>query len=194
MPAAPDAPRLRTSPTALSGVLLVHPTIHRDGRGHFTETHKQSVYAALGISGPFVQDNLSVSARHTLRGLHYQYPHDQGKLISVARGVILDVAVDIRRGSPTFGQHVALELSAESATQLWIPAGFAHGFCALEDDTIVTYKCTAEYVPASDRSIRWDDAALGIPWPTSSPLLSAKDARAPRLAALIPDQLPRYAD
>lgn len=192
MPVTQDAPLLRTSPTTLSGVLVLHPRIHRDGRGHFTETHKQSVYAALGIRGPFVQDNLSVSARHTLRGLHYQYPHEQGKLISVARGSILDVAVDIRRGSPTFGQHVAVELSAETATQLWIPEGFAHGFCALEDDTIVTYKCTAEYVPASDRCIRWDDPALGISWPTGAPLLSSKDAAAPPLSALTADQLPEY--
>lgn len=193
MPAAPDAPHLRTSPTALSGVLLVHPTIHRDGRGHFLETHKQSVYAALGIVGPFVQDNVSVSARHTLRGLHFQYPHEQGKLVSVVRGSILDVAVDIRRGSPSFGQHVAVELSADNATQLWIPEGFAHGFCALEDETIVSYKCTAEYVPASDRSIRWDDPALGIPWPTRAPLLSAKDATAPLLSALTAGHLPEYA-
>lgn len=192
MPAAPDAPQLRTSPTALPGVLIVHPTIHQDGRGHFTELYKQSAYAALGIRGPFVQDNLSRSARDTLRGLHYQYPHEQGKLISVARGAILDVAVDIRRGSPTFGRHVAVELSADGATQLWIPEGFAHGFCALQDDTIVTYKCTAEYVPSDDRCVRWDDPALGISWPTGAPRLSAKDAAAPVLSALTADQLPAY--
>lgn len=191
MTSVPPAGVLVT-PTALSGVLRVHPAIHRDVRGHFLETHKQSVYAALGIAGPFVQDNVSVSARHTLRGLHFQHPHAQGKLISVLQGVILDVAVDIRRGSPSFGQHVALELSAKDGEQLWVPPGFAHGFCALADDTIVCYKCTAEYVPASDRSIRWDDPALAIGWPTATPLLSSKDATAPRLAELSEAQLPPY--
>jgi dTDP-4-dehydrorhamnose 3,5-epimerase len=175
---------MKSSSTTLPGVLLLHPTIHRDPRGHFLETHKQSAYEALGIPGPFVQDNVSVSAKDTLRGLHFQQPHAQGKLVSVLQGAIYDVAVDIRKGSPTFGQHVAATLTATAGIQLWIPAGFAHGFCALEDDSIVSYKCTAEYAPTTEHTIRWDDPALNIEWPTRTPLLSAKDATAPALADL----------
>jgi dTDP-4-dehydrorhamnose 3,5-epimerase len=179
--------------TTLPGVVLVQPQVFTDARGRFAELHKASAYAAAGIGERFVQDNVSVSAKHTLRGLHFQHPNDQGKLVTCLRGAIVDVAVDIRRGSPTWGQHVAVTLTADAATQLWIPAGFAHGFCALEDDTVLLYKCTAEYDPASERSIRWDDPALGIAWPTRSPLLSAKDAAALTLAELEPAWLPVYA-
>ena len=156
------------------------------------ETHKQSAYAALGISETFVQDNVSHAAKDTLRGLHFQHPQAQGKLVGVLQGAVYDVAVDIRRGSPTFGQHVAVTLTAAGGEQLWIPAGFAHGFCALDDDTIVHYKCTSEYAPAYDRSLRWDDPALGIAWPTTAPRLSAKDAAAPTLAELSRDLLPTF--
>lgn len=169
---------MRVSPTALPGVLLVQPVTHRDARGHFLETFHADRYAQAGIPGPFVQDNLSLSQRGVLRGLHYQWPRPQGKLVFVLQGEIFDVAVDIRRQSPTFGRWVGVTLSADNHQQLWIPPGFAHGFCVTGDCALVTYKCTDYYAPECERAIRWDDAEIGIVWPVSAPMVSGKDAAA----------------
>jgi dTDP-4-dehydrorhamnose 3,5-epimerase len=174
--------------TELSGVLLLEPRRFGDDRGFFMEMFHAKRYAEAGISGPFVQDNFSRSARGILRGLHFQEPNAQGKLVQVLAGAVYDVAVDIRRGSPTFGRWVGVELTADNRRQLWMPAGFAHGFCVLSESADFHYKCTDFYAPASERGIAWNDPDLGIPWPVKSPLLSPKDAVAPRLkdAPLLP--------
>lgn len=173
--------------TAIHDVVRVIPRRFSDERGWFSEVYKDSDFAAAGIHGPFVQDNHSVSAAGTVRGLHYQLsPHEQGKLVRVVRGRVWDVAVDIRGGSPTYGMWVGAELSEETGEMLWIPAGFAHGFVALEDDTHLTYKCTGEYHQPAERAIRWDDPKLDIQWPTLPKgleyRLSSKDAAASAFA------------
>jgi dTDP-4-dehydrorhamnose 3,5-epimerase len=162
----------------------------RDARGHFLETWQADRYAEAGVTGPFVQDNVSVSLRGVLRGLHFQHPRGQGKLVGVVRGRVFDVAVDLRRDSSTFGQWVGSELSDQNGDQLWIPPGFAHGVLALSPEAVFAYKCTQPYCPKFDRSVRWDDPAIGIRWPLSAPLLSVKDASAPLLAEISPDDLP----
>jgi dTDP-4-dehydrorhamnose 3,5-epimerase len=171
------------TPTAIPEVLLARPVVHGDARGFFVETWQDLRYEAAGIQGQFVQDNHSRSCRHTLRGLHYQLGAPQGKLVGTARGTIFDVAVDLRRSSPTFGRWVGAELSDENHAQLWVPPGFAHGFYVLSEWADVTYKCTARYASDLDRALRWDDPELGIAWPLTgaNPLLSAKDASAPGL-------------
>lgn len=178
-------------PTALPGVLLLKPAVHRDARGRLHEAWRADACAALGI-GPFVQDNITCSSAGVLRGLHFQHPGGQGKLVGVLHGRVLDVAVDVRRGSPTFGAWTALALDADTAWQLWIPPGFAHGFLACAEDVVVQYRCTAYYDPAAQRAIRWDDPDLGIDWPLRTPTLSPRDAAAPRLAALPPEALPPH--
>ena len=180
---------MKFTATRLPEVVLIEPTLFADERGWFMESFSQQRFAdglaALGLPPPrpFVQDNESSSAAGVLRGLHYQLPpHPQGKLVRVVQGAALDVAVDIRRGSPTFGQWVAETLSAENRRQMWIPEGFAHGFWALEDDTRFVYKTTDFYAKACERAIRWDDPALGIAWPEGLTLrLAAKDSEAPLL-------------
>jgi dTDP-4-dehydrorhamnose 3,5-epimerase len=167
--------------TDLPGVLLLELDVFRDHRGLFLEIFNRGRYAGTQVASEFVQDNLSRSKQGVLRGLHFQHPHGQGKLIQVLRGRIFDVAVDVRRGSPAFGRWVGVELSDERPTQIWIPPGFAHGFCALEDSDVL-YKCTETYVPSCERGIRWNDPALAVRWPISDPALSPKDARAPLLA------------
>lgn len=177
-------------PTRLPDVVVIEPAVFGDERGWFMESFSQKRFAdglaALGLptARPFVQDNESMSAQGVLRGLHYQLPpHPQGKLVRVVRGAVLDVAVDIRRGSPSFGQWVAVELSADNRRQLWIPEGFAHGFVALQDDTRFLYKTTDFYAKDCERAIRWDDPSIGIAWPARlQPRLAAKDATAPTLA------------
>jgi len=164
--------------TKLEGVLVLEPRVFADERGHFLETWNAERYAEAGISGPFMQDNVSVSKRGVLRGLHFQNPNAQGKLVSVLHGFVYDVAVDLRTDSPTFGEWVGVELSAEDGRQMWIPEGFAHGFQALEDGTVFSYKCTASYSPTDEHSLRWNDPALGIVWPLADPFVSAKDAEA----------------
>jgi len=173
---------MKVTPTELPEVLLVEPRVFGDARGFFLETFQAERYAAAGIPGHFVQDNLSRSAKGTLRGLHFQEPRAQGKLVLVLHGAVWDVAVDVRRGSPRFGRWVGLELSEENRRQLWIPPGFAHGFCVVSDTADFFYKCTELYAPETERVVRWDDPALGIRWPIAAPLLSAKDRAAPTLA------------
>lgn len=169
-------------------VLLVEPARFGDARGFFSEVWSRRTLAQHGLDVDFVQDNHSLSRDvGVLRGLHFQTPPAaQGKLVRVVRGAILDVAVDIRQGSPTYGRHVAAMLSAENWKQLWVPRGFAHGFCTLEPDTEVIYKVDAGYDRAADAGIRWDDPALGIAWPVRDPILSDKDRAAPRLAEIAP--------
>jgi dTDP-4-dehydrorhamnose 3,5-epimerase len=169
-------------PTELPGVLIVEPKVHGDARGFFFEAYQQRRYADAGIPGPFVQDNISRSARGILRGLHYQHPRAQGKLISVLGGRIWDVAVDVRRGSATFGKWVGVELSDENRRQLWVPGGFAHGFCVLSDSADVAYKCTDLYAPEHEHTILWNDPQLAIRWPVEQPKLSAKDLAGKALA------------
>ncbi|HLM46497.1 MAG TPA: dTDP-4-dehydrorhamnose 3,5-epimerase [Myxococcaceae bacterium] len=175
--------------TELAGLLIIEPKVFGDERGFFLETFNAQRYAEAGIPGPFVQDNYSRSVKGTLRGLHFQEPQPQGKLVSVVAGAVWDVAVDIRKGSPTFGKWVGVELTADNKRQFWVPPGFAHGFYVLSESADFQYKCTALYAPQHDRGLRWDDPDLAISWPLSgSPKLSAKDAAAPRLkdAALLP--------
>jgi dTDP-4-dehydrorhamnose 3,5-epimerase len=180
---------VRFVPTAIEGVILVEPDVHRDGRGYFLETYHAEKYAAAGIHGPFVQDNHSRSAGGTVRGLHLQRRRPQGKLIRVIEGGIFDVAVDVRRGSPTFGKWVSVHLSAENFTECYIPPGFAHGFCVLSPVAQVEYKCTDLYDAASEIGIAWNDPALGITWPVETPVLSERDRHHPTLAEQL-DRLP----
>jgi len=164
------------------GVIQVEPDVHRDDRGFFVESYHQAKYAEGGVDAVFVQDNHSKSARNTLRGLHAQVEHAQGKLVRVVSGSVYDVAVDIRRGSPHFGKHVGVELSAENFRQLWVPPGFAHGFCVTSDVAEFEYKCSDFYHPESEIVVAWNDPAIGIEWPVSAPQLSKRDAEAQNLA------------
>lgn len=170
--------------TTLPGVLIIEPRVFGDARGFFLESWNAEVFRAAGLDLRFVQDNHSRSARGVLRGLHYQQPEPQGKLVRVTAGRAFDVAVDIRRSSPTFGQWAGVELSAANKRMFWVPPGFAHGFLSLEDGTDFLYKCTSFYRPAHEHSIRWDDPAIGIDWPLDGiePQLSAKDQAAKSLA------------
>lgn len=174
----------------LAGLVLVRPRRHGDARGYFSETYRADLFAAAIGQATFVQDNESLSARiGTVRGLHFQTdPFAQGKLVRCVRGALLDVAVDIRNGSPTFGQWIAVELSAANGDQLWIPPGFAHGFCTLLPDTMLCYKVTATYSAEHDKGLAWDDPAIGVKWPDCADpdTLSAKDRVQPKLADLPP--------
>lgn len=172
---------MKVTPLEIPELLLVEPKVFGDDRGFFMEMFHAKRYAEAGIPGPFVQDNYSRSSRGTLRGLHFQEPQGQGKLVQVLAGRVYDVALDVRRGSPTFGQWAAVELSAENRRQLWIPPGFAHGFCVTSESADFHYKCTTLYAPETERCIAWNDPDLAIPWPVSEPLMSPKDLRAPRL-------------
>jgi dTDP-4-dehydrorhamnose 3,5-epimerase len=175
----------------IPGVLLIEPALFHDQRGLFCETYHAQRYADAGISERFVQDNFSRSVRGTLRGLHYQEPHAQGKLVMVVEGAVYDVVVDIRIGSPTFGTWQGVDLSSDNYRQLYIPPGCAHGFCVTSEQASVLYKCTEFYSPADERGIIWDDPALAISWPVTTPLLSPKDQAYGTLAAM-KDQLPPY--
>lgn len=167
--------------TALPGVLIFEPRVFADARGFFLETYHAGRYAEAGIDATFVQDNHSLSRKGTLRGLHFQVARPQGKLVRVIEGAIWDVAVDIRPDSPTFGQHVGVELTADNYRQIYVPPGFAHGFCVTSDVAQVEYKCTAFYDAADERGIAWNDPHLAIPWPVQTPILSERDQRNPGL-------------
>lgn len=172
---------LRFRHAEIPGVVIVEPQVHGDDRGFFLETYHVEKYREGGIALPFVQDNHSHSARGTLRGLHAQFPHPQGKLVRVIEGEIFDVAVDIRRGSPTFGRHVAATLSSQNFKQIYVPPGLAHGFVVTSATAQVEYKCTDLYHPECELAIAWNDPDLAIPWPIESPTLSPKDANGARL-------------
>jgi dTDP-4-dehydrorhamnose 3,5-epimerase len=179
--------------TSIPGVLIIEPKVFGDARGFFMETYQAVRYAEAGILRPFVQDNLSRSAFGVLRGLHIQNPNSQGKLVTVLRGRVLDVALDVRRGSPTFGRHVAVELSEDNRRQFWVPRGFAHGFAVLSESADFFYKCDDFYSPTDEFVVRWNDPALGIEWGIEAPKLSARDADAAPLAELH-DRLPVYGE
>lgn len=179
-------------PTLLPGVLAITPVVHSDARGSFRECWQRERYSEASLPVHWVQDNVSTSRRGVLRGLHFQTPQPQGKLVTVLRGEIMDVAVDVRAGSPDFGKFVAVNLSFENARQLWIPEGFAHGFVVLSDEALVHYKVSQPYDPAGDRTIVWNDPDIGIQWPESAPILSEKDAKGRRLAHFMPGELPQY--
>ena len=169
-------------PTAIPGVVVVESPVFGDKRGYFTEIFVAHTFAEAGLPSVFVQDNLSKSSKGTLRGLHYQIePHAQGKLVYALAGSVFDVAVDLRRGSPTFGKCVGQELRGGSGIALWIPAGFAHGFIALEDDSLLFYKCNGPWARSAERSLAYNDPAIGIEWPIAPTTISPKDAGAPTL-------------
>ena len=183
---------MRFVPTAIPDVILVEPDVFKDDRGFFLETYHERKYAEAGIGGRFVQDNHSRSVQGTLRGLHAQVRQPQGKLVRAVEGEMFDVAVDIRRGSPTFGRWVGVLLSGENFRQLYVPPGFAHGFCVVSVLVHVEYKCTAFYDQGDEISIAWNDPEIGIAWPLRDPIVSAKDRRAPTLRE-IDDRLPAFA-
>jgi dTDP-4-dehydrorhamnose 3,5-epimerase len=178
--------------TDLPGCKIIEPKVFGDDRGAFYEAWNKPRWAEAGLDLDFVQSNVSISTRGVLRGMHYQWPQPQGKLISVLEGEVYDVAADIRRGSPTFGQWTAVVLSAANRREFWIPEGFAHGFVVLSERVVFHYLCTAPYLGAADAGVRWNDARLAIDWPVSAPLLSGKDERAPFLDEIAVDRLPEY--
>lgn len=173
-------------------IILIQPDVFADDRGYLLETYQGRRYASIGIDVDFVQDNVSFSRHGVLRGLHFQHPNGQAKLVQVLAGEVFDVAVDVRLGSPTFGQWVSVTLSSANNTQIFIPAGFAHGFCVVSDEALVMYKCSHFYSPNTARGISWNDPALGIPWPARQPRLSASDAKAPPLGDINRNCLPLY--
>ncbi len=176
-------------PTSISEVIVLAPPVFTDSRGYFLETYQQQKYAELGIPKPFVQDNQSYSTKNVLRGLHFQLRYPQGKLVRVTQGTVFDVAVDIRRNSPTFGKWHGEILSAENRRQMYIPENFAHGFCVLSDSAEFLYKCTDFYVPGDEAGLIWNDPQIGIKWPICAPILSSKDDQLPKLADIL-DLLP----
>jgi len=176
----------------IPGLLIIEPKVFGDERGFFMESYSRDRYAEAGVPAEFVQDNLSLSARGILRGLHLQHPNDQGKLCSVLQGEVFDVAVDVRVGSPTFGQWEGVTLSAENKRQFYVPPGFAHGFCVLSERALFSYKCTDFYSAENELGVIWNDPDLGIDWPIDAPRLSAKDGENLRLKDIPPTQLPQY--
>ncbi|HJU08621.1 MAG TPA: dTDP-4-dehydrorhamnose 3,5-epimerase [Rhodanobacteraceae bacterium] len=178
--------------TDLPGCCIVEPAVFGDARGFFYESFNAEKYAGIGIEARFVQSNVSRSMKGVLRGLHYQWPKPQGKLVGVLEGEVYDVAVDIRRGSPSFGRWTAAMLTADNKRQFWIPEGFAHGFCVVSDYATFVYQCTAVYDRAADAGVRWNDATLAIDWPVTEPLLSDKDKITPFLSEVPADELPAY--
>jgi dTDP-4-dehydrorhamnose 3,5-epimerase len=176
---------MKVTPQAIPEVLLIEPRVFGDDRGYFFETHSTRTWEKAGLGERFVQDNVSFSRRGTLRGLHLQNPSAQGKLVMALTGAVWDVAVDLRVGSPHFGEWVAAELSEENHRQLYVPPGFGHGFCVLSETAHFAYKCTALYEPSAELSVRFDDPELAITWPVEAPLLSPKDEAAPSLAQLL---------
>lgn len=184
---------MRRIDTDLPGVCVIEPKVFGDDRGYFYESYNRARFEELGLEGlQFVQSNVSRSARGVLRGLHYQWPNPQGKLVSVLDGEVYDVAVDIRQGSPSFGRWAAAILNTDNKRLFWVPEGFAHGFAVLSEHATFCYQCTNLYDPAADAGIRWDDADIGVDWPIREPQLSAKDSQAPFLADVAADRLPTF--
>ena len=176
----------------LPEILVIEPDLFRDDRGYFLESYHGQRYRENGLPGKFVQDNLSFSKQGVLRGLHYQLGVPQGKLVWVVQGEVFDVAVDIRKSSPTFGQWVGLTLSSQNVRQVYLPEGFAHGFCVTSETALFAYKCTDYYAPQEERGIRWDDSSLGIQWPISRPIVSKKDGEYPELKNISAGDLPKF--
>ncbi|KRG56733.1 MULTISPECIES: dTDP-4-dehydrorhamnose 3,5-epimerase [Stenotrophomonas] len=183
---------MRVTGTSLPGCMVIEPAVFGDARGMFFETWNAERFAEHGLPTKFVQSNVSTSVKGVLRGLHYQWPRPQGKLVSVLEGEVYDVAVDIRRGSPTFGRWEAVLLSGENHRQFWIPEGFAHGFAVLSERAVFSYMCTDVYVREADAGVRWNDADIAVDWPISVPTLSAKDENVPFLKDIAEDRLPVY--
>lgn len=183
---------MKVSKTALAGVLMIEPAVFEDKRGYFMETYHQNRYKAAGISADFIQDNFSFSKQGTIRGLHYQLPNGQAKLVQVLDGEVFDVTLDIRRGSPTFGKFIGVHLSSENNRQLFIPAGCAHGFCVLSASALFLYKCSDFYTPQHERGVLWSDPDLEIDWPVETPQISDKDSSYPCLKDVPPGNLPTY--
>lgn len=180
------------SETELPGLLIIEPKVFGDERGFFLETWSRSRYGSSGMDIDFVQDNLSKSKQGTLRGLHLQHPHGQGKLVYVITGEVFDVAVDVRVGSPTFGRWYGTVLSEANKKQMFVPAGYAHGFCVTSPEAVFAYKCTEAYRPDAELTIAYNDPAIGVDWPVSSPTLSKKDTAGLRLSEIDKERLPRF--
>jgi dTDP-4-dehydrorhamnose 3,5-epimerase len=183
---------VRLISTEIPGLIIIEPRVLGDARGFFVETWHEARYGEVGVPARFVQDNVSFSARGVLRGLHFQNPKAQGKLVTVLQGEAFDVAVDIRVGSPTFGRAIEVVLSGENKRQMYIPPGFAHGFCVTSESALFMYKCTDFYAPEAEKGIAWNDPDLGIRWPAEQPTLSAKDSNYPRLKDLDRASLPVF--
>ena len=184
---------MKVQTAKLPGLVIIEPAVHGDDRGFFMESYSRDRYAEAGLPREFVQDNLSLSAKGILRGLHLQHPHDQGKLCFVLEGEVFDVAVDVRVGSPTFGRWEGVVLSSQNKRQLYVPPGFAHGFCVLSDRALFSYKCSDFYASQSELGVAWDDPDIEIAWPIGAPQLSAKDRQNRKLRDIPIDRLPRYA-
>ena len=183
---------MKLTETELDGVLIIEPSVYEDARGFFLETYHQNRYRELGIHSDFVQDNMSFSKKRTLRGLHFQHPQDQAKLVQVAKGTVFDVVVDVRRGSPTFGKWAGAYLSDEKMRQIFIPEGFAHGFCVISEYAVFIYKCSNFYARECEGGVLWSDPDLNIQWPVEDALVSEKDMKLPCLKDLATDMLPVY--
>lgn len=181
---------LKITSTELDGVKIIEPAVFKDQRGFFMETWRKSTYEDIGAKNPFVQDNVSFSSKGILRGLHFQNPSAQGKLVTAYMGEIFDVVVDIRKGSGTFGKWIGVTLSSDNNKQIYVPEGFAHGFLVTSDTALITYKCTDYYNSEAEKSISWDDPDIGVKWPIDSPTLSAKDSGAKKLSELDDSSLP----
>lgn len=180
---------MKINTTPIDGLLVLEPDVFRDERGFFLETFHEQKYKSFGIESNFVQDNLSFSSKGILRGLHFQYRHPQAKLVQVLSGEVFDVAVDIRPGSPTFGKWFGIRLSQDNLYQMFIPEGFAHGYCVVSETALFAYKCTDFYSPSDEGGLLWSDRDIGIEWPVSDPVLSQKDSRLPRLSEFSKEQL-----
>jgi dTDP-4-dehydrorhamnose 3,5-epimerase len=178
--------------TKLDGVVVIEPNVFDDQRGYFFEIYNQNLYQEIGIKSNFVQDNLSFSKKGTLRGLHYQHPHEQAKLVQVIQGEVFDIVVDIRRDSTTFGQWIGEYLSHKNKMQIFVPEGFAHGFCVLSDTALFHYKCSGFYAPECEGGILWSDPDVAIDWPLGSPIISEKDAKLTCLKDIAEERLPSY--
>lgn len=183
---------MKARKTRLDEVLVVDPDVFEDGRGFFLETYHKAKYGELGITENWVQDNLAFSRQQVLRGMHLQHPQGQAKLVQVLQGEVFDVAVDVRRGSPSFGRWTGEILSASNKRQMYVPAGFAHGYCVLSETALFHYKCSGLYAPQHEMGVLWSDPDLGIEWPVKNPVVSEKDGKLPRLAEIPLEKLPVY--